>query len=130
MLCRDAGFETCHGAVRPRRSKRELTGRDHERHSREEEPLELLRSRPLQANEAERSERLVAVGYGIGTFFLALAGLAADGERGSRLLGRSLRGTLFLTHWLLVVPAALLKIAFGSGQIRYVKTPRLDSNSP
>ena len=72
----------------------------------------------------------LAIGYGIGTFFLALAGLAADGERGSRLLGRSLRGTLFLTHWLLVVPAALLKIAFGSGRITYVKTPRLDSNAP
>lgn len=68
----------------------------------------------------------LAVGYGIGTFFLAVAGLAADGERGWRLVGRSLRGTLFLTHWLLVVPAALVKIAFGSGRITYVKTPRLD----
>ncbi|MEO8510632.1 MAG: glycosyltransferase family 2 protein [Chloroflexota bacterium] len=70
----------------------------------------------------------LAIGYGIGTFFLALAGLAADGERGWRLVGRSVHGTLFLTHWLLVVPAALLKIAFGSGRIRYVKTPRLDSD--
>lgn len=67
----------------------------------------------------------LAVGYGVGTFFLALAGLAADGERGVRLVGRSLRGTLFLAHWLVVVTVALVKIAFGSGRITYVKTPRL-----
>jgi 1,2-diacylglycerol 3-beta-glucosyltransferase len=70
----------------------------------------------------------LAVSYGIGTFFLALAGLAADGVRGLALLGRSLRGTLFLGHWLLVVPAALLKIAFGSGRITYVKTPRIGTD--
>lgn len=67
----------------------------------------------------------LAISYGIGTFFLALAGLAADGVRGWGLLGRSLRGTLFLAHWLVIVPAALVKIAFGSGRITYVKTPRL-----
>ncbi len=64
------------------------------------------------------------VGYGLGTFLLALAGLAADGARGLTLLGRATRGSLFLSHWLLVVPAALVLIAFGPRTIRFAKTPR------
>lgn len=64
------------------------------------------------------------VGYGSGTFLLALAGLAADGVRGWTLLGRATRGSLFLSHWLLVVPAALLIIAFGRRTTTFAKTPR------
>ena len=64
------------------------------------------------------------VGYGLGTFLLALAGLAATGERGLRLVGRAARGALFLSHWLVVVPAALLRIAFGPVSTTFVQTPR------
>ena len=66
-------------------------------------------------------------GYGIGTFLLALAGLAGDGVRGWTLLGRATRGSLFLSHWLLVVPAALLIITFGRRTTRFAKTLRSGS---
>ena len=64
------------------------------------------------------------VGYGLGTFLLALAGLAAHGHRGLGLLGRATRGSLFLSHWLLVVPAALVRIAVGRPATSFVQTPR------
>jgi 1,2-diacylglycerol 3-beta-glucosyltransferase len=64
------------------------------------------------------------IAYGLGTFLLALAGLAADGVRGATLLGRSLRGSLFLSHWLLVVPVALGLIAFGPRTTTFAKTDR------
>jgi 1,2-diacylglycerol 3-beta-glucosyltransferase len=64
------------------------------------------------------------LGYGIGTFLLALAGLAAQGERGPALIGRASRGSLFLSHWLVVVPAALLRIAAGRPATRFVQTRR------
>lgn len=64
------------------------------------------------------------VGYGAGVFLMALAGLWAAGERGWRLIAHSARGALFLSHWLLVVPAALLRIAFGPGPGAFVQTPR------
>lgn len=64
------------------------------------------------------------VGYGLGTFLLALAGLAATGARGVSLVGRAARGALFLSHWLVVVPAALLRIAFGPVSTTFVQTPR------
>jgi 1,2-diacylglycerol 3-beta-glucosyltransferase len=62
--------------------------------------------------------------YGIGVFVLALGGLSASGERGLRLLGRATRGGLFLSHWLLVVPVALLRIAFGPEPGGFVQTRR------
>jgi 1,2-diacylglycerol 3-beta-glucosyltransferase len=62
-------------------------------------------------------------GYGLGTLLLALAGIAASGVRGWRLVGRSLRGSLFLSHWLLVVPAALLRIALLSRTRTFAQTP-------
>ena len=62
--------------------------------------------------------------YGSGSFLLALAGLASHGERGWALLGRSARGALFLSHWLLVVPAALARIAFREPSQAFVQTPR------
>ncbi|MEX0626803.1 MAG: glycosyltransferase family 2 protein, partial [Chloroflexota bacterium] len=64
------------------------------------------------------------LGYGIGSFLLALAGLAAQGERGPGLIGRAGRGSLFLSHWLLVVPAALLRIAAGRHATSFVQTRR------
>ena len=64
------------------------------------------------------------VGYGLGTFLLALAGLAAHGQRGAGLIGRATRGSLFLSHWLLVVPGALLRIAIGRHATTFVQTPR------
>lgn len=64
------------------------------------------------------------IGYGLGTFLLALAGLAAMGERGFALFGRAARGALFLSHWLVVVPAALVRIAFGPATATFVQTPR------
>jgi len=62
--------------------------------------------------------------YGIGVFVLALGGLSASGERGLRLVGRATRGGLFLSHWLLVVPVALLRIAFGPEPGGFVQTRR------
>lgn len=62
--------------------------------------------------------------YGSGSFLLALAGLASHGDRGWTLVGRSARGALFLSHWLLVVPAALARIAFGQPSRAFVQTPR------
>jgi len=64
------------------------------------------------------------IGYGLGTYLLALAGLAASGERSLRILGRSLRGALFLSHWLLVVPAALLRIALWPPTTEFARTAR------
>ncbi len=64
------------------------------------------------------------VAYGSGSFLLALAGLASHGDRGWTLVGRSARGALFLSHWLLVVPAALARIAFGQPSRAFAQTPR------
>jgi 1,2-diacylglycerol 3-beta-glucosyltransferase len=65
--------------------------------------------------------------YGIGVFLLALGGLWAVGERGLRLARRATRGALFLSHWLLVVPAVLAKIAVGPEPRGFVQTPRFSS---
>ena len=64
------------------------------------------------------------VGYGLGTFLLALGGLAAVGERGLGLVGRAARGSLFLSHWLVVIPSALMRIVFGPEAPTFVQTPR------
>jgi len=64
------------------------------------------------------------VGYGLGVFLLALGGLWAVGVRGVALPGRALRGALFLSHWLVVVPAALLRIAVGPATSGFSQTPR------
>jgi 1,2-diacylglycerol 3-beta-glucosyltransferase len=63
--------------------------------------------------------------YGVGSFLLALAGLAGVGIRGTSLIGRSVRGALFLSHWLVVVPAALVRIAIGPQTTTFRKTPRM-----
>ena len=62
-------------------------------------------------------------GYGLGSFLLALAGISAHGWRGLALFGRSLRGSLFLSHWLVVVPAALLRIALLPRTRGFAQTP-------
>jgi 1,2-diacylglycerol 3-beta-glucosyltransferase len=64
-------------------------------------------------------------GYGLGSLLLALAGLAGVGVGGTELVGRSLRGALFLSHWLVVVPAALVRIAIGPQTTTFRKTPRM-----
>ena len=64
------------------------------------------------------------IGYGLGVFLLALAGLWAVGERGGSLIGRATRGALFLSHWLVIVPVALVRIALGPGSAGFVQTPR------
>jgi 1,2-diacylglycerol 3-beta-glucosyltransferase len=69
----------------------------------------------------------LVLGYGLGTFMLGLAGVAAHGERGLSLLGRAARGALFLSHWLLVVPGALVLIAFGPRTVAFAQTPRVGS---
>ncbi len=66
------------------------------------------------------------IGYGLGTFLLAAAGLSAHGVGGWQLVARSLRGSLFLSHWLLVVPVALGKIALLPRTRHFRKTPRMD----
>jgi 1,2-diacylglycerol 3-beta-glucosyltransferase len=65
------------------------------------------------------------VGYGAGSFLLAMAGIAANGERGAAVVGRAGRGALFLSHWLVVVPAALLRIAAGRQATTFVQTRRV-----
>ena len=53
------------------------------------------------------------------------AGSAAIGERGPQPgRARAVRGALFLSHWLLVVPVVLLRIAFGPATAGFVQTPR------
>ena len=69
------------------------------------------------------------IGYGSGSFLLALAGLAGVGVRGPALVGRSLRGALFLSHWLLVVPAALAWIAVGPSRGVWRPTRRIGGRS-
>jgi hypothetical protein len=64
------------------------------------------------------------LGYGLGTFVLAAAGLAATGTRGWSVVGRATRGSMFLSHWLVVVPLALLKIAVGPRSREFARTPR------
>jgi 1,2-diacylglycerol 3-beta-glucosyltransferase len=64
------------------------------------------------------------IGYGAGTFLLALAGLAATGTRGWPMVGRAVRGSLFLSHWLVVIPIALVKVAFGQPSREFAVTPR------
>ncbi len=66
-------------------------------------------------------------GYGLGVFLLALGGLSAVGVRGASLVGRAARGALFLSHWLVVVPWALLRIAVGPEPRGFVQTPRFSS---
>jgi 1,2-diacylglycerol 3-beta-glucosyltransferase len=66
----------------------------------------------------------LALVYGVGTFLLAMAGLAADGVRGPTLVGRAARGALFMSHWLVVVPAAMARIAFWPVATRFVTPPR------
>lgn len=65
------------------------------------------------------------IGYGIGSFLLAMAGVAAQGHGGPGLVGRATRGSLFLSHWLLVVPAALVRIAIGRQTTTFVQTRRI-----
>jgi len=64
------------------------------------------------------------IGYGLGVFLLGLGGLGAVGERGMTLVVRAMRGALFLSHWLVVVPVALVRIAFGPERGGFVQTPR------
>lgn len=68
-------------------------------------------------------------GYGLGVFLLALAGLSATGTRGPLLLGRATRGALFLSHWLVVVPWALLRIAVLPASSDFAQTPRFTGST-
>jgi hypothetical protein len=68
------------------------------------------------------------LGYGLGTFMLGLAGVAAHGVRGRSLIGRASRLALFFCHWLLVVPGALLRICFGPRTVAFTQTPRVGSS--
>jgi 1,2-diacylglycerol 3-beta-glucosyltransferase len=64
------------------------------------------------------------VSYGVGVLLLAVGGLSASGTRGWRLLADASRGSLFLSHWLLVVPVALVRIAAGPAPTGFRQTPR------
>ncbi|HEU5325200.1 MAG TPA: glycosyltransferase family 2 protein [Candidatus Limnocylindria bacterium] len=72
----------------------------------------------------------LALGYGLGVFLLALGGLSAVGVRGLSLVGRAGRGSLFLSHWLLVVPWALVRILAGPGEGHFRSTPRFTPTTP
>jgi 1,2-diacylglycerol 3-beta-glucosyltransferase len=69
------------------------------------------------------------VSYGLGVFFLAVAGLSAAGTRGWQLLSEAIRGSVFLSHWLLVVPVALLRIAFAPAAGGFIQTPRFTTGA-
>ena len=71
----------------------------------------------------------LSASYAAALVAFAWTGLRADGRQGWPLLAGALRGALFLAHWLLVVPAALVRIATRPSEIRYVKTPRLASRA-
>ncbi len=64
------------------------------------------------------------IGYGLGVFLLGLGGLWAAGRRGLGFVGGAARGALFLSHWLVVVPAALTRIALGAEPTDFAQTPR------
>ena len=64
-------------------------------------------------------------GYGLGSLLLALGALAAHEQRGLGLLGRAARGALFLSHWLVIVPAALVRIATGRQATTFAQTVRI-----
>jgi 1,2-diacylglycerol 3-beta-glucosyltransferase len=66
----------------------------------------------------------LGVGYAVGICALALGGLHAMGERGLTLAGRAVRGSLFLSHWLVVVPLVLAWIAVGPTTSGFRQTPR------
>jgi 1,2-diacylglycerol 3-beta-glucosyltransferase len=66
----------------------------------------------------------LAAGYGLGVFVLAIGGLAASGARGVTLIGRAARGALFLSHWLVIVPLALVRIAVRAEPAAFTTTPR------
>ncbi len=66
----------------------------------------------------------LALAYAVGILALALGGLHATGERGLALVGRGVRGTLFLMHWLFVVPVVLVRIAVGPEKTGFDQTPR------
>jgi 1,2-diacylglycerol 3-beta-glucosyltransferase len=68
----------------------------------------------------------LGLSYALGSFAMAMSGLAADGVRGAPLVGRAARAGLFLAHWLIVVPAALLRIAAFSAPSEFGKTPRVE----
>jgi cellulose synthase/poly-beta-1,6-N-acetylglucosamine synthase-like glycosyltransferase len=70
------------------------------------------------------------LGYGLGSFLLALAGLAAVGDRGLTLAGHATRGALFLSHWLVVVPVVLARIAVAEPTRAFRKTPRVGRRDP
>ena len=70
------------------------------------------------------------LGYGLGVFLMALGGLWGVGERGISLLGRATRGALFLSHWLVIVPVALVRIALGTEPTGFVQTPRAARPQP
>ncbi|MEO6577429.1 MAG: glycosyltransferase family 2 protein, partial [Candidatus Limnocylindria bacterium] len=64
------------------------------------------------------------IGYGLGVFLLGLGGLWAAGRRGLGFVGGAARGALFLSHWLVVVPAALTRIALGAEPTDFAQTSR------
>jgi 1,2-diacylglycerol 3-beta-glucosyltransferase len=66
----------------------------------------------------------LGVGYAVGIFALALAGLSATGVRGPALFGRALRGSAFLLHWLIVIPVVLVRIALWPTTTAFLQTPR------
>lgn len=70
----------------------------------------------------------LALGYGAGVFALALAGLHATGSRGAVLVGRAARGALFLSHWLVIVPFVLMRIALGAPTTDFTTTPRFEAD--
>ena len=84
-----------------------------------------LVSAPLGARADWTVPLAFVASYLAGSLLMALAGLLGAGERGPAMLGRTVRGALFQFHWLVVVPVALVRIAAGSAETRFVQTPRI-----
>jgi 1,2-diacylglycerol 3-beta-glucosyltransferase len=66
---------------------------------------------------------VLAYAWGVGA--LAWAGVSPDGRGPWGRAAAALRVMLFDAHWLVIVPAALVRVALGPARTRYVKTVHL-----
>ena len=84
---------------------------------------------PIYRRRMSREERRNQTRPATPTVMLPVAAARPSGRkptpvRGWRLVGRATRGSLFLSHWLAVIPLALAKVAFGPPSREFARTSR------